>query len=94
MQLVIFFDSFSHGRCMNFNLKGTDVFESLTRSGKYSVRIVDAKFALPKGQEDETREFVCLDMPDYPGEHDDITITFNSNEGQYMFCDTCPFANN
>ena len=82
IQLVAFFRDFSHGQCMNFNLKSTDVFESWSRSGKCGVRIVDAKFALPKQAEDETADFVCLDMPEYPGEHDDITITFESDKGQ------------
>jgi hypothetical protein len=86
VQLVAFFENFSHGDCMNLTLKGTDVFESSTRSGKVCLRIVDAKFALPKGKADGEIEtdngFVCLDMPDYPGEHDDITITFETETGK------------
>jgi hypothetical protein len=87
VQLLAFFKDFSHGECMNFTLKGTDVFESLSRGGKVGVRIVDAKFALPKGGEtDKDRGKsslgVCLDMPDYPGEHDDITISFSSDAGK------------
>ncbi|RKF57211.1 hypothetical protein OnM2_076029 [Erysiphe neolycopersici] len=83
IQLVAFFENFSHGDCMNFILRSTDIFEISSRSGKYSLRIVDAKFALPKLRTGETtldHEFVCLDMPDYPGEHDDISIHFD-NEG-------------
>ena len=49
VQLVAFFGDFSHGKCMNFVLKSTDVFESFTRSGKSGIKIVDAKFAFPKG---------------------------------------------
>jgi hypothetical protein len=82
VQLVAFFGDFSHGRCMNFVLKSTDIFESFNRSGKSGIKIVDAKFALPKSQEDEAAEFVCLDMPEYPAEHDDITITFDSDKGK------------
>lgn len=69
---------------MNFNLKATDSFESSGngKSGKFTVKIVDAKFALPKGPESEARGFVCLDMPDFPGEHDDVTITFESENGK------------
>ncbi|RDL36871.1 Uncharacterized protein BP5553_06223 [Venustampulla echinocandica] len=81
VQLVAFFENFSHGDCMNFALKSTDVFECSGRSGKYSLRIVDAKFALPKPpQQDDAvgHQFVCLDMPEYPGEHDDITIVFDT----------------
>lgn len=82
VQLVAFFGDFSHGKCMNFVLKSTDVFESFNRSGKSGIKIVDAKFALPKIEDDETAGFVCLDLPEYPAEHDDITITFESDEGK------------
>ncbi|KAF4637043.1 hypothetical protein G7Y89_g1045 [Cudoniella acicularis] len=85
VQLVAFFENFNHGDCMNFALKSTDTFESSSRGGKYTLRIVDAKFALPKayreGEEAVGHEFVCLDMPEYPGEHDDITIVFDTETG-------------
>ena len=84
VQLLAFFGDFSHGKCMNFVLKSTDVFESFNRSGKSGIKIVDAKFALPKSEEDETAGFVCLDMPEYPAEHDDITITFESEKGKRL----------
>jgi hypothetical protein len=89
VQLVAFFENFSHGDCMNFALKSTDIFESSSRNGKYSLRIVDAKFAMPKrrgeGEMGIEHEFVCLDMPEYPGEHDDITIVFDNEAGGYSF---------
>lgn len=69
---------------MNFALKSTDFFESHSKSGTYYVRIVDAKFALPKSGDDSSKDFVCLDIPQYPGEHDDITIGFDVEAG--MFC--------
>jgi hypothetical protein len=85
LQLVAFFEGFSHGHCMNFTMKATDVFEALNRSGKFAVRLVDAKFALPKDGDDKyegvDKGFICLDMPDYPAEHDDITISFDSEPG-------------
>jgi hypothetical protein len=85
VQLVAFFENFSHGDCIQFPLKSTDVFESSAKSGKYSLRIVDAKFALPKAQGDGEvavdKGFICLDMPEYPGEHDDITIVFDNEAG-------------
>lgn len=88
VQVAAFFDGFSHGECMNFVIKVTDVFESFNRSGKFYLRIVDAKFAVPKGGDEDygkdDKGFVCLDMPDYPGEHDDITITFDSEAGTFM----------
>ncbi|KAI5310528.1 hypothetical protein KEM55_005791 [Ascosphaera atra] len=90
IQLLAFFSDFAHGKCMNFAIKGTDVFETVSRSGKYGVRIVDAKFPLPKraGQpvgEDSTlrtgeEEYLCLDLPDFPSEHDDIMIWFDDEQ--------------
>lgn len=84
MQLVAFFKDFIHGSCMNFVLRVTDFFDTFTRSGVFFLRIVDAKFALPKGESDPARDFVCLDSPDYPGEHDDIVIGFDSEQGIYL----------
>ena len=84
VQLVAFFKDFSHGACMNFVLKVTDFFETFTRSGAYFLRLVDAKFSLPKGELDPVRDFVCLDMPEYPGEHDDIIIGFDDEQGKRL----------
>lgn len=82
LQLIAFFGSdFSHGRCMNFLLRGTDNYESSTRSGKLTVRIVDAKFSLPKKSEEQASSFVCLDTLEYASEHDDITIGFENEQG-------------
>jgi hypothetical protein len=83
IQLLAFFgNDFSHGKCMNLLLRGTDNYESSSRSGKCTVRIVDAKFALPKKDEEEASGFVCLDMLEYATEHDDITIGFESEQGR------------
>ena len=60
---------------MNFELKVMDAFEAFEKGGEFYVRMADAKFALPKSEEDSTRDFVCLDMPAYPSEHDDIMIS-------------------
>lgn len=88
VQLAAFFDNFSHGECMSFALKLTDIFESFSRSGKFCLRIVDAKFAAPKGgdesYEGHDKGFICLDMLEYPGEHDDITVTFDSEASRFM----------
>lgn len=80
-QLLAFFDDFSHGKCMNFVLKGTDVVENMGRSSRPGLRFVDAKFPLPRGGNDIESQFVCLDVPDYPSEHDDIHVTFDSDAG-------------
>ena len=84
VQLVAFFHDFSHGACMNFVLKVTDFYDTYARSGVFFLRIVDAKFALPKGESDPAKDFVCLDMPEeYPSEHDDIIIGFGSEHGKH-----------
>jgi hypothetical protein len=90
VQLLAFFEDFSHADCMNFPLKSMDVFEKVEKGGKAAIRLVDAKFWLPpeekKGEvKGEARKFVCLDMPEYPGEHDDITISFDSQAGKACF---------
>jgi len=88
LQLLAFFDDFSHGKCMGFSLKGTDVFESFGRGSKAGIKIVDAKFPLPKPYTDSDDAqaaadacFVCLDLPELPGEHDDISILFETETG-------------
>jgi hypothetical protein len=89
-QLLAFFEDFSHGQCMGFHLKGTDVFESFSRGGKAGLKIDDAKFPLPKvlapdadaAQRAAEAAFLCLDLPELPGEHDDISILFDSEAGE------------
>ncbi|KAF4984805.1 hypothetical protein FDECE_17022, partial [Fusarium decemcellulare] len=81
LQLLAFFEDFHHGHCMNFILKGTDVYENIQRSSKSGIKFVDAKFPLPRLPADKDGDyddmaFVCLDLPDLPGEHDDISIYF------------------
>lgn len=88
IQLVAFFADFSHGDSMSFLLKGTDTFESINRAGKAGIKLVDAKFPLPPTDASDGRSldemaFVCLDMPELPGEHDDISILFESDEGKF-----------
>lgn len=84
IQLIAFFKGFSHGASMNFVLKVTDSFETFARSGVFFLRIIDAKFALPRNESDPARDFVCLDMPEYPTEHDDIIIGFDSEQGKHL----------
>ncbi|KAK3328853.1 hypothetical protein B0H66DRAFT_469917 [Apodospora peruviana] len=97
-QLLAFFDDFAHGKSMGFNLKGTDVFESFSRGGKAGLKIDDAKFPLPKvlGPEDDSAQvaadaaFVCLDLPELPGEHDDITMLFDNESERDRFTSCLP----
>lgn len=88
LQLLAFFEDFHHGHCMNFVLKGTDVYESFQRSNKSGIKFVDAKFPLPRLPADKDGDyddmaFVCLDLPDLPGEHDDLTVYFEKDSGMY-----------
>ena len=82
IQILAFFQDFSHGECMAWVVKNTDVLEAFSKGGKAGLKFADAKFPLPKGEEDQTRSFVCLDMPEYPGEHDDIVVMFDSERGK------------
>lgn len=88
LQLLAFFEDFHHGHCMNFALKKTDVYESFGRGGKSGVKLVDAKFPLPRvpekveGGDCDDAAFISLDLPDLPGEHDDISIVFEREEGE------------
>lgn len=88
IQLLLFFEDFSHGQSMSFALKGTDVYEAFSRSGKSGIKFDDAKWPLPKvaaaGSGGDEGAFVCLDLPDLPGEHDDISILFEKEAGKSL----------
>lgn len=109
VQLLAFFEDFSHADAMNFQLKSMDVFEKTDKGGKPGLRLVDAKFALPveerrgegkMGKEEGRisgwagmkRKFVCLDVIEYPGEHDDMVISFDSVETRDRFAEALPAA--
>ncbi|KAH7355705.1 hypothetical protein BKA66DRAFT_575197 [Pyrenochaeta sp. MPI-SDFR-AT-0127] len=109
IQLLAFFEDFSHADAMNFQLRTMDVFEKSDKGGKFGLKLVDAKFALPveerrgegKMQKEEgrltgwsgtKRRFVCLDEIEYPGEHDDILIQFESAETRDQFAIALPAA--
>lgn len=96
-QLLAFFDDFPHADALGFQLKGVDVFEKAELKGekggggRFGVRLVGAKFALPgtKGKDtpdgqEVSRKFVCLDMPEYPKEDDDITVAFDNEQGKKL----------
>ncbi|KAI1082990.1 hypothetical protein F5B20DRAFT_578065 [Whalleya microplaca] len=95
VQMLAFFEDWHHGQCMGFVLKGTDVFESFSRNGKAGLKLAEAKFPLPKvPREGEPKTddmaFLCLDMPDYAGEHDDITILFDDSMERDRLCSVLP----
>lgn len=98
-QLLAFFEEFQHADSLGFVLKGVDVFEKTELKGekggggRFGVKLVDAKFSLPleakKGKDGGgemgavQRKFVCLDMPEYPREDDDVTIGFDDERGAF-----------
>ena len=87
-QLLAFFKDLPLGSCMCFILKSTDKYESFSRSGRFHVRFVDAKFALPRSMDEANHDFISLDTPEYATEHDDIFIAFNTEEGKLVHTDT------
>jgi hypothetical protein len=109
VQLLAFFEEFSHADAMNFKLSTMDTFEKSDKGGKFGLKLVDAKFALPveerrgegKMQKEEgrltgwagiKRKFVCLDEIEYPGEHDDILIQFDSKESKHIHSSSRVYA--
>ncbi|KAF4542517.1 hypothetical protein BFW01_g6866 [Lasiodiplodia theobromae] len=107
-QFCAYMEDFSHADAMNFQIKSMDLFEKIElkgskgERGRYGLRMVDAKFWLPperkrdNGPVDEVeqakRRFACLDMPEYPGEHDDITLGFETEAERNRFSDALPAA--
>ncbi|RYO29711.1 hypothetical protein AA0111_g5938 [Alternaria arborescens] len=109
IQLLAFFEDFSHADAMNFQLRLTDTFQKTDKGGQFGLKLVDAKFALPvderrgegkiqkaegrvTGWTGTKRRFVCLDEIEYPGEHDDILIMFDSAETRDTFAEALPAA--
>jgi len=87
VQLLAFFEGYSLADSMNFQLKITDTFEKLeNKAGQFCIKFVDAKFALKKEEgEGSGGTFVCLDVLEYPSEHEDITVGFEMEEGMSLF---------
>jgi len=54
VQILAFFEGFSHADAMAFQIKTTDVFEKAKgdKGAKYCIRLVDAKFSLPRKEKD------------------------------------------
>ncbi|KAL5354012.1 hypothetical protein ACLOAV_000097 [Pseudogymnoascus australis] len=98
VKLAVFFKDFRHASAMIFELKPTDVFESFTnRQGRFGVRLVDAKFALPRKvalADDGHEGFVDFRTLEYPGEHDDIAISFDDKKERDKFAGFLPASVN
>lgn len=91
VKLLAFMEEFSHADALCFQVKSTDTFECPkgdSKHNKWSIKLVDAKFSLPnqeKGEQSDEeklqRRFVNLEGLDYAEEHDDITISFETEQG-------------
>ncbi|KAH7027512.1 uncharacterized protein B0I36DRAFT_327255 [Microdochium trichocladiopsis] len=95
IQLLAFFENWSHGDCMGFVLKGTDTYECVSRSGKAGLKLCEAKFPLPRLPAEgmaKTDDMACLslDMPEYAGENDDLTIFFEDSLERDRLCSVLP----
>ncbi|KAK5122962.1 hypothetical protein LTR85_003528 [Meristemomyces frigidus] len=95
-QVLAFMEDFSHADALCFKVMSTDTFETVkgdSKGKKWAVKLVDAKFTLPKQEKGEVdpeerlrRRFVNLEGLDYAEEHDDITIGFDTEEGKSCVC--------
>lgn len=125
-QMAVFFEGWSVADALVLQLRGSDVFEKVKikdkEGNKYGVKMVEAKFTLPKKEkekekghshgnhgshhedagggggadEDEAaaggaglgsgvkRRFANLEGIEYAEEHDDVTIGFDSEEGEFF----------
>lgn len=101
VQLLAFFEDFAHADSLILQLKGTDEYEMVKADkGTFPIKLVEAKFSLPKKDRNEVEEamragpdaippsvkrrFVNLDVLEYAEEHDDIVIGFGSEEGELL----------
>ena len=97
VQVLVFMEDFSHADAMCFQVKSTDNFETVKGDGKgkkWAVRMVDAKFSLPhqpergeqevSAEEKVNRRFVNLEGLEYAEEHDDITVGFETQDGELL----------
>ncbi|KAF2207243.1 hypothetical protein CERZMDRAFT_51515 [Cercospora zeae-maydis SCOH1-5] len=102
VQLLAFMEEFSHADALCFQIKSTDVFEKHkgdSKGKKWTVKLVDAKFTLPKEKGKEEREdvyrkgrFVNLENLEYAEEHDDVTIGFETEQDRDRFAQALPAA--
>ncbi|KAK3725978.1 hypothetical protein LTR37_000126 [Vermiconidia calcicola] len=102
VQVLAFMEDFSHADALCFQIKSTDVFETVKGDGKgkkWAVRMVDAKFSLPHHEKGEVsaeervrRRFVNLEGLDYAEEHDDITVGFDTEADRDRFAQALPTA--
>ena len=97
-QILAFMEDFSLADALCFQVKSTDTFERVKGDGKsrkWAVKFVDAKFKLParrdeKGEVNQEelvrRRYVNLEGLEYAEEHDDISVGFDTEEGECSDC--------
>lgn len=89
-------EDFIHADALCFQIKSSDNFEAGkgdSKGKKWTVKMVDAKFSLPRREKGEIdpeqkirRRFVNLEGLEYAEEHDDITVSFDTEQGtSYCF---------
>ncbi|KAF2168525.1 hypothetical protein M409DRAFT_53188 [Zasmidium cellare ATCC 36951] len=95
VQLIAFMEDFSHADALCFQIKSTDVFESVkgdNKNKKWGVKMVDAKFTLPSEESEDKRRFINLEGLEYAEEHDDITVGFETEQDRDRFAQALPAA--
>lgn len=85
----------ANGQCMRVQLDANDVFEKSQGKGKFSIRLVEARFSLPtKDDRDEKRGFLCLeDVGQNAGqnnERENITIVFDDEDDRNELAQVLP----
>lgn len=95
-RVLAFMEDFIHADALCFQIKSSDNFEAGkgdSKGKKWTVKMVDAKFSLPRREKGEIdpeqkirRRFVNLEGLEYAEEHDDITVSFDTEQGtSYCF---------
>lgn len=96
-QLIAFFHEYILADSMNFELKRTDQFDRTeSKTLGFGIKMVDAKFSLPgSGKDDPVKDgavrdvsakYTAFDTNEYAAEHDDITISFRTEQGTSRRC--------
>ncbi|KAI6868070.1 hypothetical protein KC334_g19415, partial [Hortaea werneckii] len=99
-RVLAFMEDFIHADALCFQIKSSDNFEAGkgdNKGKKWTVKMVDAKFSLPRREKGEIhpeqkirRRFVNLEGLEYAEEHDDITVSFDTEQERDRFAQALP----
>ncbi|OTA15094.1 hypothetical protein BTJ68_15564 [Hortaea werneckii EXF-2000] len=99
-RVLAFMEDFTHADALCFQIKSSDNFEAGkgdSKGKKWTVKMVDAKFSLPRREKGEVdpeqkirRRFVNLEGLEYAEEHDDITVSFDTEQERDRFAQALP----